>query len=160
MCAEKHSIVTKTSKEEAKEFIERFFQKYNTINALQENFLEKARKEGFAETLFGRRRYLPDINKKGLLRNLSEGAAINTPIQGSAAEIIKLSMISIDHILREKKMKSKMILSVHDELVFDTLKEEEGDLCLIIKETMENVVGLEVPLLVEIGKGKTWLEAH
>ena len=94
------------------------------------------------------------------MRNLSEGAAINTPIQGSAAEIIKLSMISIDHILREKKMKSKMILSVHDELVFDTLKEEEGDLCQIIKETMENVVGLEVPLLVEIGKGKTWLEAH
>ncbi len=160
MGAQKLSIVTKTSKEEAKEFIERFFQKYNTIHALQENFLEKARKEGFAETLFGRRRYLPDINKKGLLRNLSEGAAINTPIQGSAAEIIKLSMISIDHILREKKMKSKMILSVHDELVFDTLKEEEGDLCQIIKETMENVVGLEVPLLVEIGKGKTWLEAH
>ena len=106
MGAEKLSIVTKTSKEEAKEFIERFFQKYNTINALQENFLEKARKEGFAETLFGRRRYLPDINKKGLLRNLSEGAAINTPIQGSAAEIIKLSMISIDHILREKKIRS------------------------------------------------------
>ena len=160
MGAEKLSIVTKTSKEEAKEFIERFFHKYNTIHALQEKFLEKARKEGFAETLFGRRRYLPDINKKGLLKNLSEGAAINTPIQGSAAEIIKLSMISIDHILREKKMKSKMILSVHDELVFDTLKEEELELCQIIKETMENVVGLEVPLLVEIGKGKTWLDAH
>ncbi len=69
-------------------------------------------------------------------------------------------MIAIDHILREKKMKSKMILSVHDELVFDTLKEEELELCKIIKETMENVVGLEVPLLVEIGKGKTWLDAH
>ena len=160
MGAEKLSIVTKSSKEESKEFIKRFFQKYNTIHALQESFLEKARKEGFAETLFGRRRYLPDINKKGLLKNLAEGAAINTPIQGSAAEIIKLSMISLDRIMKEKKMSSKMILTVHDELVFDTTKEEEDDLCGIIKQTMENVVGLEVPLLVEIGKGKTWLDAH
>ena len=127
---------------------------------MQESFLEKARKEGFAETLFGRRRYLPDINKKGLLKNIAEGASINNPIQGSAAEIIKLSMITLDQIIREKKMNSKMILSVHDELVFDTIKEEEDELCEIIKRTMENVVGLEVPLLVEIGKGKTWLDAH
>ena len=139
--------------------------KYNTINALQENFLEKARKEGFAEPLFGRRRYLPDINKKGLLRNLSEGAAINTPIQGSAAEIIKLSMISIDHILREKKMKSKMILSVHDELVFESPKEEVEKIVPIIKKNMSSVSSSEhhqfsIPLTVDINSGNNWGEAH
>ena len=160
MGAERLSIVTKTSKVEAKEFIERYFEKYSTIHALQERFLEQARKEGFTETLFGRRRYLPDINGKGLLKRMAEGAAINTPIQGSAAEIIKLAMITVDRRIREKQMHSRMILTVHDELVFDTLKDEADELCEMVKQTMENVVGLEVPLLVEIGKGETWLDAH
>ena len=160
MGAERLSIVTKTSKVEAKEFIERYFKKYSTIHALQERFLDQARKEGFTETLFGRRRYLPDINGKGLLKRMAEGAAINTPIQGSAAEIIKLAMIAVDQQLREKQMLSKMILTVHDELVFDTLKDEADELCEMVKQTMENVVGLEVPLLVEIGKGENWLDAH
>ena len=160
MGAERLSIVSKTTKTEAKEFIERYFEKYSTIHALQERFLEQARKEGFSETLFGRRRYLPDINSKGLLKRMAEGAAINTPIQGSAAEIIKLAMIDVENLLREKKMQSRMILTVHDELVFDALKEEEYELCEIVKHAMENVVGLEVPLLVEIGKGQTWLDAH
>ena len=91
---------------------------------------------------------------------MAEGAAINTPIQGSAAEIIKLAMIAVDRRLNEKQLKSKMILTVHDELVFDALREEVDELCEIVKQTMENVVGLEVPLLVEIGKGETWLDAH
>ena len=91
---------------------------------------------------------------------MAEGAAINTPIQGSAAEIIKLAMIDVENLLRQKKMQSRMILTVHDELVFDALKEEEEVLCEIVKHSMENVVGLEVPLLVEIGKGQTWLDAH
>jgi len=160
MGADRLSIVTKTSKADAKEFIERYFEKYSTIHALQERFLEQARKEGFSETLFGRRRYLPDINAKGLLKRMSEGAAINTPIQGSAAEIIKLAMIDVENLMRENKMQSRMILTVHDELVFDAPKEEEEDLCGIVKHAMENVVGLEVPLLVEIGKGQTWLDAH
>ena len=160
MGAERLSIVTKTSKVEAKEFIERYFEKYSTIHALQERFLEQARKEGFSETLFGRRRYLPDINGKGLLKRMAEGAAINTPIQGSAAEIIKLAMITVDRRIREKQMHSRMILTVHDELVFDTLKDEADELCEMVKQTMENVVGLEVPLLVENGKGETWLDAH
>ena len=160
MGAERLSLVTKTSKSEAKEFIERYFEKYSTIHALQERFLEQARKEGFAETLFGRRRYLPDINTKGLLKRMAEGAAINTPIQGSAAEIIKLAMINVGILIREKKMQSRMVLTVHDELVFDAIKEEELELIDIIKNVMENVVGLEVPLLVEIGKGETWLDAH
>ncbi len=160
MGAERLSIVTKTSKAEAKEFIERYFEKYSTIHALQERFLEQARKEGFTETMFGRRRYLPEINGKGLLKRMAEGAAINTPIQGSAAEIIKLAMIAVDKQICEKQMQSRMILTVHDELVFDTLKEELDELCKTVQQTMENVVGLEVPLLVEIGKGENWLEAH
>jgi DNA polymerase-1 len=160
MGAERLSIVTKTSKVEAKEFIERYFEKYSTIHALQERFLEQARKEGFTETLFGRRRYLPDINGKSLLKRMAEGAAINTPIQGSAAEIIKLAMITVDRRIREKQMQSRMILTVHDELVFDTLKDEVDELCEMVQQTMENVVGLEVPLLVEIGRGENWLDAH
>ena len=91
---------------------------------------------------------------------MAEGAAINTPIQGSAAEIIKLAMIDVEILLREKKMQSRMILTVHDELVFDAIKEEELELRGMVKNAMENVVGLEVPLVVEIGKGKTWLDAH
>ncbi|MBC8259430.1 MAG: DNA polymerase I [SAR324 cluster bacterium] len=160
MGPERLSIVTKTTKAEAKEFIERYFQKYSTIHALQERFLAEARKEGFSETIFGRRRYLPEINTRGLLKRMAEGAAVNTPIQGSAAEIIKLAMIAVDRRLSEKKMQSKMILTVHDELVFDALKEEEDELCEMLKETMENVVALEVPLLIEIGKGNNWLDAH
>ena len=160
MGAERLSIVTKTSKVEAKEFIERYFEKYSTIHALQERFLEQARKEGFTETLFGRRRYLPEINGKGFLKRMAEGAAINTPIQGSAAEIIKLAMIEVDRRITDKQMQSRMILTVHDELVFDALSEEADELCEIVKQTMENVVGLEVPLLVEIGKGENWLDAH
>jgi len=160
MGPERLSIVTQTSKSEAKAFIERFFEKYSTIQALQERFLAQARKEGFTTTLLGRRRYLPDINAKGMLKRMAEGAAVNTPIQGSAAEVIKLAMIMIQQQLQQQKMESKMILTVHDELVFDVPAEEEKELCEMVKETMENVMILEVPLLVEIGRGKNWLEAH
>ncbi len=160
MGPERLSIVTQTSKAEAKEFIERYFEKYSTIHALQERFIEQARKEGYALTLLGRRRYLPDILGKGLLKRMAEGAAVNTPIQGSAAEIIKLAMIEIDRRIQREKLQSRMVLTVHDELVFDALAEEEGPLCSMIKEVMENVVTLEVPLVVEIGTGPNWLDAH
>ncbi|MBF0289537.1 MAG: DNA polymerase I [SAR324 cluster bacterium] len=154
------AIVTQTAKKDAKRFIEKFFQKYATIHALQERFLEQARKEGYAVTLQGRRRYLTEINGKGLAKQMAEGAAINTPIQGSAAEIIKMAMIRINQKLNTEKLESKMILSVHDELVFDALKEEQDLLCQLVKEEMEHVITLEVPLVVEIGTGHNWLEAH
>ncbi|MBF0280746.1 MAG: DNA polymerase I [SAR324 cluster bacterium] len=160
MGADRLAIVTQTTKNEAKEFIENYFRKYSTIHALQETFLERAKKEGFSSTLMGRRRYLPEINGNGLPKRMAEGAAINTPIQGSAAEIIKMAMINIERRLRAERMCSKMILSVHDELVFDTLKEEETALSHLVKEEMENVLTLEVPLIAEIGKGQNWLEAH
>ena len=91
---------------------------------------------------------------------MAEGAAINSPIQGSAAEIIKMAMIAVDRSFQENRLQSRMILTVHDELIFDASREEEDELCEMVKDTMENVVGLEVPLLVEIGKGETWLDAH
>ena len=160
MGPERLSIVTQTPKAEAKRFIEAYFQRYSTIHALQEHFLEKARKEGYACTLLGRRRLIPDINGKGLSKRLAEGAAINTPIQGSAAEIIKLAMISVARRLHSESMDTRMVLSVHDELVFDVPEAEIQKASTIIKEEMENVIVLEVPLVVEIGLGDNWLEAH
>ncbi|MBF0236754.1 MAG: DNA polymerase I [SAR324 cluster bacterium] len=160
MGPERLSVVTQTSKSQAKEFIEKFFLRYQTIHALQEQFMEQARKEGYSLTLMGRRRYLPEINGKGLARSLAEGAAVNTPIQGSAAEIIKLAMIRIHERIKKLKMRSKMILTVHDELVFDAFEDEESQLTQVIKESMENVVTLEVPLVVEVGRAHNWLEAH
>ena len=160
MGPERLSIVTQTPKAEAKQFIEAYFQRYSTIHALQEHFLQKARKEGYASTLLGRRRLIPDINGRGLSKRLAEGAAINTPIQGSAAEIIKLAMISVDRRLRSEAMDTRMVLSVHDELVFDVPEAEVQKASTIIKEEMENVIVLEVPLVVEIGLGDNWLEAH
>jgi len=160
MGADRLALVTHTPKAEAKAFIERFFQKYATIHALQERFLDEARKQGFAQTLLGRRRYLPDINGGGLGKRMAEGAAVNTPIQGSAAEIIKLAMIGIEHELRKQKLQSRMVLTVHDELVFDVLREEEAELRTLVQQTMESVIGLEVPLVVELGSGENWLDAH
>jgi DNA polymerase I len=160
MGPERLALITHSSKTEAKSFIERYFEKYSTIHGLQEQFLTQARNNGYAKTLMGRRRYLPAINARGLLRRMAEGAAINTPIQGSAAEIIKLAMIAIDKRLTQEKLKSKMILSVHDELVFDTPKTEESVIIDLVKHEMENVITLEVPLIAEVGVGANWLEAH
>lgn len=160
MGPERLSLITNTTKTEAKGFIERYFQKYSTIHTLQEQFLERARKEGFAQTLLGRRRYLPAINGRGLHRRMAEGAAVNTPIQGTAAEIIKLAMNAIQKKLVNEKFRTKMILSVHDELVFDTPKQEKDEIIKLVKSEMENVLTLEVPLVAEVGTGENWLEAH
>lgn len=154
------ALVTQSSKSEAKVFIKKYFQKYDTIHTLQEQFIENARREGYTLTLMGRRRYLPNINGKGFAKRLDEGAAVNTPIQGSAAEIIKMAMIAIHRRMQKESFRSRMILTVHDELVFDALKDEVELLKQVIREEMENVVTLEVPLITEIGVGENWLEAH
>ncbi|MCP4625129.1 MAG: DNA polymerase I [bacterium] len=160
MGPERLSLITHTSKTEAKRFIERYFQKYATIHTLQEHFLKQARKEEYAQTLMGRRRYLPAINGRGLQRRMAEGAAVNTPIQGTAAEIIKLAMTAIQNRLQREGLKTKMILSVHDELVFDTPQHEERIIVALVKQEMEQVITLEVPLVVDVGVGADWLEAH
>ena len=160
MGPERLSIVTQTPKAEAKRFIEAYFQRYSTIHALQEHFLEKARKEGYASTLLGRRRLIPDINGKGLSKRLAEGAAINTPIQGSAADIIKLAMIQIHQKIKNENWQSKMLLQVHDELVFDVLKSEKEGFEKMVKTEMEKAFDIGLPLVVDIGFGNHWLEAH
>ena len=113
------------------------------------------------ETLFGRRRYLPDINSKnGTVRALAERNAINAPIQGTAADIIKLAMIDVDRRLAEEGLQSRMVLQIHDELMFDAVPEELERLERLVTEEMENVISLSIPLTVECNHGNNWLEAH
>jgi DNA polymerase I len=123
--------------------------------------MERARKEGYALTRCGRRRYLPEINSpNSQLARMAEGAAVNTPIQGTAAEIIKLAMIAIDRRLRAEKLRSQMVLTIHDELVFDARTDELEPLKRLVTEEMEGAMELKVPLKVELGQGANWLEAH
>jgi DNA polymerase-1 len=161
MGAERLALVTARPKDEARAFIARYFEKYGTIRALQDALVEQARKEGYATTKLGRRRYLTEINSgNSQAARLAEGAAINTPIQGTAAEIIKLAMIAVDRQLRERRMRSRMVLTIHDELLFDTPRDELEALKLLITREMEGAMALKVPLKVDIGVGKNWLEAH
>ena len=120
-----------------------------------------ARENGYVETIFGRRRYLPDINSKnGTVRALAERNAINAPIQGTSADIIKLAMINVDRRLKKEGFVSRMVLQIHDELVFDAVKDEVERLEAIVCEEMENVIELSIPLTVECNHGNNWLEAH
>ena len=146
---------------EAKKIIEDYFANFPAISSYIDDTLAAARETGYVETLFGRRRYLPDItSKNGTVRALAERNAINAPIQGTSADIIKLAMINVDRRLRKEGLQSRMVLQIHDELVFDAVKEEVGILCTIVREEMENVTKLSVPLTVECNYGNNWLEAH
>ena len=149
------------SRSEAKKIIEDYFEKFPAISSFIEYTLTAARENGYVETLFGRRRYLPDINShNGTVRALAERTAVNAPIQGTSADIIKLAMINVDKRIREEGLKSRMVLQIHDELVFDAVKEELETLRKIVVEEMENVIELSIPLTVECNYGTNWLEAH
>ena len=151
----------KISRAEAKKIIEDYFEKFPAISSFIEDTLTAARENGYVETLFGRRRYLPDINSKnGTVRSLAERTAVNAPIQGTSADIIKLAMINVDRRLKAEGLKSRMVLQIHDELMFDALPEEVEALQTIVKEEMENVITLSIPLTVECNYGNNWLEAH
>ena len=146
---------------EAKKIIEDYFANFPAISAYIEDTLASAREFGYVETLFGRRRYLPDINSKnGTVRALAERTAINAPIQGTSADIIKLAMINVRKRISEEGLKSRMILQIHDELLFDAIPEEVDRLSMIVREEMENVIELSIPLTVECDHGNNWLEAH
>ena len=146
---------------EAKKIIEDYFANFPAISAYIEDTLASAREFGYVETLFGRRRYLPDINSKnGTVRALAERTAINAPIQGTSADIIKLAMINVRKRISEEGLKSRMILQIHDELLFDAIPEEVERLSMIVREEMENVIELSIPLTVECDHGNNWLEAH
>jgi DNA polymerase-1 len=149
------------SRQEAKKIIEDYFEKFPAISSFIEDTLASARENGYVETLFGRRRYLPDINSKnGTVRSLAERTAINAPIQGTSADIIKLAMINLDGRLRREGLQSRMILQIHDELLFDAVPEELEMLEKIVVEEMESVMTLSIPLTVECNHGNNWLEAH
>ncbi|MBI3993147.1 MAG: DNA polymerase I [Candidatus Lambdaproteobacteria bacterium] len=161
MGADRLAQVTNTTRDQAREFIRRFFEKYATIRALQDELMDKARKEGYALTRLGRRRYLPEINSSdSFAARTAEGMAINTPIQGTAAEIIKLAMIRVDRRMREARLRSRMVLTIHDELLFDAHKDELDALSALVTEEMEQAMPLAVPLKVELGTGDNWLAAH
>jgi DNA polymerase-1 len=121
----------------------------------------KAREDGFVETILGRRRYLRDIHSaNSIVRNFAERNAINAPIQGSAADMIKVAMIKIYTALEKKKLRSRLILQVHDELILDVLREETEEVDQIVREGMINAISLNVPVEVELSTGANWLEAH
>ena len=149
------------SRTEASEIIESYFREFSGIKRYMDDSINQAREQEYVETILGRRRYLRDINSRNITtRGFAERNAINAPIQGSAADIIKIAMINIHHWLQKEKLKTKMILQVHDELVFDLYKEEESVVKPKVIELMKSAVLLEVPMEVEVGVGKNWLEAH
>ena len=152
---------TDMSRKEAKAAIDGYFRTYPGIKAYMDDQVAFARENGYVETITGRRRYLKDIeSRNAVVRGHSERNAVNAPIQGSAADIIKLAMIEIDRAMRAEGLKSKMLLQVHDELVFDAVEGELEALKALVVEKMEAAVDLAVPMIAEVGTGKTWLEAH
>lgn len=146
---------------EAKLFIEEYFRSYPEVKDYIDNSVASARERGYVETVFGRKRFLPDINSRNqTVRGLAERNAVNAPVQGSAADIIKLAMINVFRRFREEGLKSRMVLQVHDELVFDVVAGERDKVMETVKREMENVCSLLVPLTVECNYGKNWREAH
>jgi len=149
------------SRTEAKEIIDNYFEKYPGIKSYMDQSIAEAREKGYSETILGRKRDLPDINAlNNTVRAQAERNAVNTPIQGAAADVIKVAMIDIQAEMKKKRTRSKMILQVHDELVFDVHEDELDYMKAMVVEKMSKAVELDVPLLVEAGFGKNWLEAH
>ena len=149
------------SRTEAKEIIDNYFEQFPKVKEYMDWSIEQAREKEYVETIMGRRRYLKDINaRNGMIRAMAERNAINAPIQGSAADIIKIAMINVQQAMEQREMKSKMLLQVHDELVFDMHNSESSELKTLVKEKMVQAVSLQVPLIVDIGEGLNWLEAH
>ena len=152
---------TSLNRRESKELIEKYYEKYPKLKQYINNQISFARENGYVETILGRRRYLRDINSRNsFVRSAAERNAINAPVQGSAADIIKIAMINIEKKLRNDGYNSKMLLQVHDELVFDVFKPELNDIITLVKNQMENAYEIKVPLTVDINYGLNWLEAH
>jgi DNA polymerase-1 len=146
---------------EARDIIQSYFSNFPKINDWLEKIKEFARTKGYTETLAGRRRYLPNINNRNMVvRARDERIAINMPVQGTAADLIKIAMIDIHNEFIKKKLKTKMILQVHDELVFDCEKSELPVVKKIVENKMKHALKLDVPIDIEMGEGTSWFEAH
>ena len=149
------------SRTEAKTIIDSYFTQYNTIKSFMDGLVNNAREFGYVETIKGRRRYLPDINSaNAIVRGFAERNAINAPIQGSAADIIKLAMIAVDKAMQEQQVQSKLLLQVHDELVFDVHESEHTIMQQLVRDAMETAIDLIVPMEVEMKIADNWLDAH
>jgi DNA polymerase-1 len=152
---------TDLTRAESKELIDTYYKTYPKLRNYMSEQVDFARDNGYVQTILGRRRYLKDINgSNAVVRGAAERNAVNAPIQGSAADIIKIAMINIHNKLSEGNYKTKMLLQVHDELVFDCYKPELEEMKALIKSEMENAYKMSVPLDVEVGIGENWLEAH
>ena len=144
---------------EAKEFIARYFERFQGVRSYLDSMVDFAREHGYVQTIFGRRRYIPELRERNFnIRAFGERTAANSPIQGSAADLIKIAMIRIDTALRERAMTSRMLLQVHDELVFEVEPSELDSVTQLVKDSMEHAAELSVPLVVDIGIGDNWLE--
>jgi DNA polymerase-1 len=149
------------SRKEGGEIINNYFKQFAGIRKYMDDTIAAARKQGYVETVTGRRRYFRDINSSNnTVRGAAERTAINAPIQGTAADMIKLAMVNIHRELTQRKLKTKMLLQVHDELVFDLYRSEEKEVRALVEEKMKTAIPLEVPIEVEMGVGENWLEAH
>jgi DNA polymerase-1 len=152
---------TSLNRSESKDLIESYFNAYPTLKTYISNQINFARENGYVETVLSRRRYLRDINSRNpILRGAAERNAVNAPVQGSAADIIKIAMINIQKIIKSSKLKSRMLVQVHDELIFEIHKSELEKMKNIVKDEMENAFSLNVPLAVDVGVGENWFEAH
>ena len=149
------------SRTDAKNLIDDYYRSFPGIRTYIDGVIANAKEKGYVETIFGRRRYLPDINSKNFtVRSLAERNAVNAPIQGSSADIIKLAMIAVHRRLKEDGYRSRMVLQIHDELLFDVYEDEREKLMKMVVEQMQNVCKLAVPVIVDCNAGKNWLEAH
>ena len=151
---------TGVSPQEAREFISRYFAKYPGVKRFMDSAAKNGQDNGYAITLMGRRRYLPELSSpKSAIREFGKRAAMNTPVQGTAADIIKLAMVRVDQALRRENLRSRLILQVHDELLLECPPEEAERAAQLLKECMEQVIELSVPLLAEVHQGDNWAEA-
>lgn len=148
------------TRKEAKKFIERYLESYPSVRDYMKDIVAKAKQDGFVTTIMNRRRYLPDITSRNFnVRSFAERTAMNTPIQGSAADIIKLAMIELDRRLKEAEVKARLLLQVHDELILEVPEEEVDKISDLVAEVMENAIELSVPLKVDVSHGDTWYDA-
>jgi DNA polymerase-1 len=146
---------------EAQDFIQRYFEVFAGVKRYLDETLVQARQKGYVTTLLGRRRYIPELlSEDGRVQANAQNIAVNTPIQGTAADLIKKAMILVHDALRQQELRSRMILQVHDELVFDVAPGEGGAVSGLVKRLMESALPLGVPLRVDLGEGPTWLDAH
>jgi DNA polymerase I len=148
-----------TSVQEAKTFIENYFERLPGVRGYLDRQIERAYQDGYVETLIGRRRYIPEVKSKNFnIRQFGERAATNAPVQGSAADIIKIAMIEVDRLLAERDDGTLMLLQVHDELLFEVPRGSVDEVTALVTERMEGAFDLDVPLRVEVGTGETWYE--